>query len=343
MDYRDRSNYDDMGSLNNRGGGIDKKGRRIIISVVLLGVALCCAILIIWFTKFRTPPVEISSIPQEVEVEVAQEELPPPVEKESALIATPEPTRTSLSPSRVTSRSITYTEHEVGESESLDSISSLYNISKDTILSVNAIKNLSLIRPPLVLRIPDRNGQLYTVQSGDTLSEIASKFNPTLGWKTLQELNNLSDAVIFPGQKIFIPTLQVEQSGTQVSFIRPSDGQITGQFKQPIMYGSSGKLEVLQGVIIENREQTNVVASSGGFVADIFNDVENKGLFVTLSHENGYRSTYAHLSEVFVTVSDTVKQGDLIGKMGSSGNIGKVGLYFSIEQDGVPFNPEDFF
>jgi septal ring factor EnvC (AmiA/AmiB activator) len=67
------------------------------------------------------------------------------------------------------------------------------------------------------------------------------------------------------------------------------------------------------------------------------------GRFVVLSHENSYRTTYAHLDEVSVKVGDSVKQGDRIGSLGSSGVIDTPTLYFSIEQDGTALNPANFF
>jgi murein DD-endopeptidase MepM/ murein hydrolase activator NlpD len=73
------------------------------------------------------------------------------------------------------------------------------------------------------------------------------------------------------------------------------------------------------------------------------NEVEGRGRFVVLSHEDGYRTTYAHLDSVSVKVGDPVKQKDTVGTMGSSGNIGKTALYFSIEQDGTALNPANFF
>ncbi|WP_408955237.1 L,D-transpeptidase family protein [Natroniella sp. ANB-PHB2] len=51
---------------------------------------------------------------------------------------------------------------------------------------------------------PDSNFTYYTVQQGDTLYQIAKKFNTTV--QQLVQLNNLTNQnLIYPGQKIKIP------------------------------------------------------------------------------------------------------------------------------------------
>ena len=49
----------------------------------------------------------------------------------------------------------------------------------------------------------------------------------------------------------------------------------------------------------------------------------NRGLgnLVKIEHPNGYTSIYAHLSEIVVSVGDNVKSGQLIGRVGNSGNV----------------------
>ncbi|MDY6940291.1 MAG: peptidoglycan DD-metalloendopeptidase family protein [Cyanobacteriota bacterium] len=64
---------------------------------------------------------------------------------------------------------------------------------------------------------------------------------------------------------------------------------------------------------------TPVVAALAGQVA-ISDFLGGYGLTVVLEHEKGTEETlYAHLSEVFVKAGETVKQGDPIGRVGSTG------------------------
>ncbi len=351
MSYKDRSSYDDIfrSSENNRGDDknrLDKKTKRVITTVVLLAIILSVGVLLIWFLNFATP-VETKT-PSSVAVEqkeVVQEQEESVVEQQpKVVIETPQPAKTSVRVEPTDSR--WYVEHIVGEGESLESLSDLYLVSKETILSVNAIKNISSIKEGTLLKIPNRDGQLYTVQQGDSLSIITNRFNPLLGWKTLQEINALSSEVIYPGQKIFIPSAQVDDDGSFASFdrfIRPAEGRLTALYGQTVVYGEEDEIVVMQGIWIEGANDEPVLASAKGVVVDAGNDLERYGRFVVLAHEDGYKTTYAHLKELNVKIGDSVKKADQIGLMGNSGTIGKRALYFSIEQEGIALNPANFF
>ncbi len=54
------------------------------------------------------------------------------------------------------------------------------------------------------------------------------------------------------------------------------------------------------------------------------------GNYVKLRHSNGYYTLYAHLSTVSVKKGDIVKKGDVLGKMGDSGNAYGAHLHFEV-------------
>lgn len=55
-----------------------------------------------------------------------------------------------------------------------------------------------------------------------------------------------------------------------------------------------------------------------------------------------YKVGYGHLKEFAVETGQTVKRGDLIGYMGSTGQSSGPHLHYHIWQDGVNINPNDF-
>ena len=63
---------------------------------------------------------------------------------------------------------------------------------------------------------------------------------------------------------------------------------------------------------------TNVLAVADGIVLDCSYDAAY-GYILTLEHENGVQTQYAHLSEFLVEPGDTVQQGQIIAKTGGSG------------------------
>lgn len=74
-----------------------------------------------------------------------------------------------------------------------------------------------------------------------------------------------------------------------------------------------------------------VAAFSGKVVTAEF--LQGYGLTVVLTHNNGTQETlYAHLSEIFVQPGDTVAQGEVVGRVGSTGNSTGPHLHFEVRE-----------
>lgn len=98
---------------------------------------------------------------------------------------------------------------------------------------------------------------------------------------------------------------------------------------------------------------TNVGASADGIVVvstDITSHSNCKckytsggyhsyGRYVVIDHGNGVRTYYCHLSERKVNVGDTVKQGQVIGISGSTGNSSGPHCHFEIRVNNTRVNP----
>ena len=70
--------------------------------------------------------------------------------------------------------------------------------------------------------------------------------------------------------------------------------------------------------------------------------VELRGNMTVIDHGWGIYSTYAHQSEILVSVGDVVETGQLIGKVGESGRISGAHLHWEIWANGVPVEPMDW-
>lgn len=66
------------------------------------------------------------------------------------------------------------------------------------------------------------------------------------------------------------------------------------------------------------------------------------GNYVKIEHGDGNVTVYAYLKSVNVSSGDKVKQGQVIGIMGSSGNTSEVKLHFEVISNGNKYNPSNF-
>lgn len=83
---------------------------------------------------------------------------------------------------------------------------------------------------------------------------------------------------------------------------------------------------------------TNVLAVADGTVLDCSYDAAF-GYILTLEHENGVQTQYAHLSEFLVEPGDTVQQGQIIAKTGGSGWATGPHLHLGVLIDGEAVDP----
>lgn len=96
-----------------------------------------------------------------------------------------------------------------------------------------------------------------------------------------------------------------------------------------------------KGIDIANSPYTPVSASASGVV--IFAGWQGGyGKKIVIYHMDKFTTVYAHLNEILVNAGDTVKQGQVIGKMGSTGHSTGPHLHYEVYVDGVPHNPKEF-
>jgi murein DD-endopeptidase MepM/ murein hydrolase activator NlpD len=93
-----------------------------------------------------------------------------------------------------------------------------------------------------------------------------------------------------------------------------------------------------QGVDYRAPRGAPVVAVAGGVV--VFAGVNGgSGRMVHLRHANGYESQYLHLSSIAVRRGARVDQGELIGRVGSTGLATGPHLHYALKKNGVNVNP----
>ena len=93
-----------------------------------------------------------------------------------------------------------------------------------------------------------------------------------------------------------------------------------------------------EGVLIGAPAGSQVKAVADGTV--VFSDwMTGYGMILIIDHGNGYMSLYAHNDGLLREAGDSVKRGDAVATVGTSGGQDVPALYFELRRNGSPVNP----
>ena len=94
------------------------------------------------------------------------------------------------------------------------------------------------------------------------------------------------------------------------------------------------------GVDMGAPQGTPIYATRSGTVVIAAYDAVSCGNYVVLEHDAEYRSTYMHMVYYIVAAGQEVRQGQVIGYVGSTGDSTGPHLHFEISYQGQPVDPE---
>ncbi len=86
------------------------------------------------------------------------------------------------------------------------------------------------------------------------------------------------------------------------------------------------------GVNIAAPRGTAVRAAENGVVAHSGAELQEYGNLILIRHANGYLTAYAHNAALLVKRGDVVRRGQVIARVGSSGNVDRPQLHFQIRR-----------
>lgn len=88
---------------------------------------------------------------------------------------------------------------------------------------------------------------------------------------------------------------------------------------------------------------TDVIATGGGVVVEVLKQNKGLGNMVIIDHGDGLRTTYAHLSDIYVAINQKVKRGKVIGRVGNSGTSFSTSLHYEVRKGGRALDPVNYF
>ncbi|MFR2909616.1 MAG: peptidoglycan DD-metalloendopeptidase family protein [Clostridia bacterium] len=122
--------------------------------------------------------------------------------------------------------------------------------------------------------------------------------------------------------------------------VNPVSGQITSGFGYRSSPGGIGSTNH-KGIDIAVPEGTDVAAADGGTITKVdYNG--SRGAYVEVTHGNGRKTRYQHLSGYYVQKGDVVKKGQIIAASGNTGHSTGPHLHFEVLEGGTPVNPMNY-
>lgn len=263
-------------------------------------------------------------------------------------------------------------QYTIQPGDTIASIAAAFGVSEDYILwnnpLVGADPDYLLIGETLV--IPSVNGIIYHVAYGDTLSDIATVYQIDVQSITGFVPNGINSpdgvnegmVLLLPGAVPPPPPLPivvaavaeeappavVEDTSTpppsappppvvvfSSGYIWPFYGNITTYFGEP-RGGSYHK-----GIDIDGfgAYGAPIVAAASGVVSVAAWSDWGLGYHVIIQHDDGSRTVYGHLSEIWVSAGQYVNQGEAVGALGSTGYSTGPHLHFEVWVGGVAVDP----
>ncbi len=175
----------------------------------------------------------------------------------------------------------------------------------------------------------------YIVRGGDNFHSIAFAFE--ISTDQLRSANPwLSPSNISPGMRLTIPRYfsdsKVTATNQPPGFIWPLKNiEISSTFGY-----RNGALHA--GIDLRASRGTAIYASATGRIVFSGNR-SGYGRMLVIDHENGIETVYAHNNRNLAEVGQRVRQGQVIGSVGRSGNATGYHVHFEFRRFGKAVNP----
>jgi LysM repeat protein len=243
----------------------------------------------------------------------------------------------------------------VKKTDTLNSIAKLFGVSVNTIVWANDLTNRKVIEGQVLTVLPV-SGTRHTIKKGDTLKNIATKYAADI--QELALFNGITDeSELAIGETLIVPDGEVEEEKPKET-TKPKDTKTVkksftkevkkiiknlakeGYYMRPISGGSrTTGIHGNNAVDLAAAPGTSIVASAGGrvIISKLGGYNGGYGNYVVVSHSNGTQTLYAHNSDNLVSVGETVSQGQVIARVGSTGKSTGPHVHFEVRGARNPF------
>lgn len=224
--------------------------------------------------------------------------------------------------------------YRVRTGDSVTGIARLYEVSPSQIVRLNGLQPPYRLNVGQVLRLPSLLGN-----TPPPVAASATAPNASVARVEIAPDGNVMKPKQKPSVKQASATQRANVSKTTPklsgngSYMRPIEGRVISGFGP-----KDGGLHN-DGINIRAPKGTPVRAAQNGVVVYTGDDLAGYGNLILVRHQNGMMTAYAHLDKTLIRRGVTVKQGQSIGTVGSSGQVDSPQLHFEIRRGSTALNP----
>lgn len=215
--------------------------------------------------------------------------------------------------------------HTVGRDETLWRICHAYGVNMQSVCRFNKIQNPESIHP----------GQRIFIPSADAVRRPAPAKGKRITFRkpTESRARKKTPARKPPGTPPGkVPGRKPKESVATLNFIWPVKGPVTSWF-------GIRKGRRHDGIDIAESKGTPIHAAERGKVIYSDDGIRGFGNLIIIKHRGGFRTVYAHNSRNKVEVEETVKKGQVIGYVGSTGLSTGNHLHFEVRKGAKAVDP----
>ena len=221
------------------------------------------------------------------------------------------------------------------------SVSARCSIPQETLASVNHLENAFAVLEGRQLILPTAAG-LYIALKPQNQIEIL------LANEHSVEVNAQQPPVcIINGEKFYFLRNARFSPEERAFFLDDGMALPLSQYVLTSPFGMrvspiSGKWKFHRGIDMAAPTGTPVSACKTGKVREAVSNDYTYGNYIVVEHDGGMTSTYAHLSKLLVKPGETVRKGQVIGKVGVTGLTTGPHLHFEVTLNGKSQNPQEY-
>ncbi|MCB1178811.1 MAG: peptidoglycan DD-metalloendopeptidase family protein [Leptospiraceae bacterium] len=238
------------------------------------------------------------------------------------------------SPSSDSSTGIKLKTYYVREGESLEEIAARFRTTPKIIAMHSKIKKSAVLVEGQKLIVPEKQGILYKLKSGDSLAKVASTYKVSID--DVMTENSLDNPDLLPmGRKLFLPGA-VLPDPPPIWFKPVSSGIITSGFG----WRTFPRYQFHEAWDLKAQYEPVKAARSGKVIFSGW--MGGYGNVVIIEHTSELKTLYAHNSKLFVREGEYILGGKVISRSGCTGYCFGAHLHFEVIKNGASVNPKTY-